>query len=77
MVKTVHIDILNNRWETPLIAAAQSGRHACITALMDHGARVNQQDRRGNTALHYVAIIGHMKAAEALMATSADCNIMN
>jgi hypothetical protein len=48
-----------------------------FTALMGHDARVNQQGRRGNTLLHYVTIIGHVKAAEALMAANADCNIMN
>jgi ankyrin repeat protein len=44
---------------------------------MDHGARVNQQDRHGNTAFHYVALLHHMKAAEALIAANADCNILN
>ena len=77
IVKTVFVNILNNRWESPLITAAQSGRHACITALLGHGARVDQQDRHGNTAIHYVALQHHMKAAEALIAANADCNIMN
>ena len=40
IVNTVYVDVLNNRWESPLIAAAQSGRAACITALLGHGARV-------------------------------------
>jgi ankyrin repeat protein len=77
MVNTVYVDVLNNRWESPLIAAAQSGRVACITALLGHGARVDNQDRHGNTALHYVAMRHHMKATEALVAGNADCNILN
>ena len=77
MVNTVYVDVLNNRWESPLIAAAQSGRAACITALLVHGARVDHQDRHGNTALHYVALLHHMKAAEALVAGNANCNILN
>ena len=65
IVNTVYVDVLNNRWESPLISAAQSGRAACITALLNHGARIDQQDRHGDTALHYVALRHHMKGAEA------------
>jgi ankyrin repeat protein len=77
IVNTVYVDVLNNRWESPLIAAAQSGRAACITALLGHGARVDHQYRHGNTALHYVAFLHHMKSVEALVESNANCNILN
>ena len=77
MVNTVYVDVLNNRWESPLIAAAQSGRVACITALLGHGAMVDHQDRHGNTALHYVALLHHKKSVEALVAGNANCKILN
>ena len=48
-----------------------------MTALLDHGARVSQQDRRGNTALHYAVINSHVKVLKALLSAVADCNVRN
>jgi hypothetical protein len=76
-VETICVDLLNNRWESPLIAAVQNGAFNSMTALLNHGARVNQQDRRGNTALHYAVINSHVKVLKALLSAGADCNVRN
>jgi ankyrin repeat protein len=76
-VTTIFVDLLNNRWESPLIAAVQTGAVDSVTALINCGARVNQQDRRDNTALHYAVINSNMKIFNALLAANADCNVRN
>jgi ankyrin repeat protein len=60
---SISVDLLNNRWESPLIAAVQNGAFNSMTTLLNRGARVSQQDRRGNTALHYAVINSHVKVA--------------
>ena len=60
---SISVDLLNNRWESPLIAAVENGAFNSMTTLLNRGARVSQQDRRGNTALHYAVINSHVKVA--------------
>jgi ankyrin repeat protein len=76
-VETICVDLLNNRWESPLIAAVQNGAFNSMTALLNRGARVDQQDRRGNTSLHYAVINSNVKVLKALLSAGADCNIRN
>ena len=77
LVKSIHVILTNCRFETPLIAAAQSGAHACIPTLISLGADIHFQDRLGNTALHYGVMTSGEKVVEALMTANADCNIPN
>jgi len=50
---------LKNNWggTTALMLAAYKGNMAIVKALLARGARINDQDDRGQTALHY-AILG-------------------
>jgi ankyrin repeat protein len=77
LVSSIHVNLTNNRFETPLIAAAQSGAHACIPTLISLGADVHFWDRLGNTALHYGVMTNGEKVVEALITANADCNIPN
>jgi ankyrin repeat protein len=76
-VKSIHVNLTNNHCETPLIAAAQSGAHACIPTLISFGADIHFRDRLGNTALHYGVMTSGEKVVEALMTANADSNIPN
>ncbi len=76
-MKTIYIDLLNNRWESPLIVAVQTGALNSSMALINCGARVSEQDRRGNTALQYAVINSNIKILNALLAADADCNVRN
>jgi ankyrin repeat protein len=77
LVNAIHVNLTNNRFETPLIAAAQSGAHACIPTLISLGADIHYRDRLGNTALHYGVMTNGEKVVEALITANADCNIPN
>ena len=76
-VKSIHVNLTNNHCETPLIAAAQSGAHACIPTLISFGADIHFRDRLGNTAIHYGVMTSGEKVVEALMTANADSNIPN
>ena len=75
LVNSIHVNLTNNRFETPLIAAAQSGAHACIPTLISFGADIHYRDLLGNTELHYGVITHGEKVIEALMTANVDCNI--
>jgi ankyrin repeat protein len=77
LANSIHVNLTNNRFETPLIAAAQSGAYSCIPTLINLGADIHYQDRLGNTALHYGVMTNGEKVVEALITAKADCNISN
>jgi len=43
-----------------------------ITLLIDRGARLNEQDNRGRSALMIAAALGHSAAVELLLKAGAD-----
>lgn len=51
---------------------AAGGNHVEVCRyLLEKGAKVDQPDKSGRTALHWAAISGHKEAAELLVASGA------
>ena len=72
--------IASNRREkefrgTPLMAAAAEGLTDIVTVLLSYGARVNDADPRGWTALLYAAEQGYETICRLLLDSSADPNV--
>jgi len=66
--------------ETPLHAAAKRGLASVITALTEHGARVNVTTALGSlneTPLHYACQGGFTAAVKALLTAGADAEVTN
>eukprot|EP00300_Choanocystis_sp_HF-7_P001688 c11361_g1_i1.p1 GENE.c11361_g1_i1~~c11361_g1_i1.p1 ORF type:complete len:774 (+),score=173.86 c11361_g1_i1:30-2324(+) len=60
---------------TPLIAAAQHGQLACVTAIIESGGNVNKSGGSGGfTPVQYAAQMGHVECVELLVAAGADPN---
>jgi ankyrin repeat protein len=58
---------LGDRWgRTPLIRASEKGHEGAARALLAHGARQEQRDGNGKTALHFAATKGHTGVVELL-----------
>ena len=68
------IDALDDRGETPLIAASFSGKPDAVDRLLDAGADVNGRSDRGMTALHAAAYSGHIDIVALLIDRGADVN---
>jgi ankyrin repeat protein len=63
----------NPHGETPLMAAARSGKIDAVRTLLDRGAHVNAQETwRGQTALMWAAAEGHVPVVELLVSRGAD-----
>lgn len=62
-----------------ILAAVESGRHALVSWLLDHGANVNARaaDRSRQTLLHAAAWQGDMGMVELLRARGADPNALD
>lgn len=65
--------------QTPLMLAAQADSHALAVTelLLASGAKVNELDRYGNTALIYAAQAGNLEVVKELIARGADASIAN
>ncbi|XP_053645951.2 transient receptor potential cation channel subfamily A member 1 homolog [Cherax quadricarinatus] len=61
--------------KTPLMLAAMRGHRLCCIELKS--TNINQQDREGNTALHYAVIGGFKFTVEVLLKMGAERNIPN
>ncbi len=55
--------------------AAQLGQTTAVGYLLAHGARVNDRDKHGYTALMWTAVDGWTATAQALLAANADTTI--
>ena len=72
------INQANGDGETSLIIAAKNDFSTVIILLQQNEINVNQQDKNGNTALHYAISAKGTKRTEALIAHgNIDINIKN
>lgn len=67
------LDPLDEKQQTPLMAAAREGGTYMCALLISRGGDVNLQDRDGWTALHFAADGGHEKVVELL--ANRDANL--
>ncbi|CAM2064156.1 Ankyrin repeat domain-containing protein [Sulfidibacter corallicola] len=65
---------LSNR-DTPLIAAAENGHMAILTALIQAGARLNLQGEGGQTALNRAVMNGRLEVVRSLLARGAFAHV--
>jgi hypothetical protein len=73
-----HSDIALSTGEanmTPLHWAARIGAVRCAAWLLEHGADLDAQDRKGRTPLHRATYEGRVEAAEVLIVLGADTTI--
>ncbi len=65
---------LPSRLGPPLVYAAREGNQKGVIELLKHGARVEQRDSSGNSALMWAAIGGHETIVQLLLKAGADPN---
>lgn len=61
-----------NAGETPLTAAAQNGRVDVVRYLLEHGAKINQPDGFGDTAIINACFSGDLSLVELLVEEGGD-----
>eukprot|EP00931_Biecheleriopsis_adriatica_P049795 TRINITY_DN28813_c0_g1_i1.p1 TRINITY_DN28813_c0_g1~~TRINITY_DN28813_c0_g1_i1.p1 ORF type:complete len:197 (+),score=50.24 TRINITY_DN28813_c0_g1_i1:29-592(+) len=57
---------------SPLMLAAHNGHVRCIAALLKAGAKPNERDEDGKTALHLAAVSGDLQCLQILLSAGAD-----
>ncbi len=62
--------------QTPLMAAALSGRAEAVRLLLEHGAATGPVDSEGRTALHRAAEAGSVDAIRSLISYGADVQVL-
>ena len=66
-----HVDSTHMYQMTCLHIACNKGYHKVVAALLDHGASINAQDKRGWTPLYHAAQRGHLPCVQLLLSTDA------
>eukprot|EP00179_Madagascaria_erythrocladioides_P015561 CAMPEP_0198364888 /NCGR_PEP_ID=MMETSP1450-20131203/153893_1 /TAXON_ID=753684 ORGANISM="Madagascaria erythrocladiodes, Strain CCMP3234" /NCGR_SAMPLE_ID=MMETSP1450 /ASSEMBLY_ACC=CAM_ASM_001115 /LENGTH=458 /DNA_ID=CAMNT_0044072329 /DNA_START=190 /DNA_END=1564 /DNA_ORIENTATION=- len=67
----------NDDGETPLIMASRHGRIECLKLLISAGAKLNVQNKWGNTAFYYAVVTSRGDIIAELVAAGADATIRN
>ena len=70
--KPVDVDLLNNKFWTPLILAAHEGKLEAVKVLIEHKATLDVADEGGSTALHIACKFGHADIARYLLDAGAE-----
>ena len=65
------VDACTNDNCTPLMTASEYGHVNVVTFLLEHGAKMDLQDRKGNTALHYAVRFSSSDVACKLLTLGA------
>ena len=68
------VNVLNDDQQTCLILAAMNGQSSVFEELKDAGVPLEQQDRRGWTAMNYAARMGYGIGAKKLLQLGAVIN---
>jgi ankyrin repeat protein len=71
----------NHQWNkknlSHLMLASRNGNVTAAKALLEHGAKINDTDIEGNTALHYASEEGFIEIVKILLNKNADKSIKN
>ena len=77
----ININARNGMGRTPLCNAVISDKFTlalpCVNTLLDEGADPNIPDNKGNTALHYAVLNGHVNMVDDLLAHGANPNTVS
>ena len=67
----VDVNLTTSNNCTPLMKASLNGHMNVVTFLVEHGANIDQQDKNGDTALHYAVNGNSSKVAHKLLSLGA------
>ncbi|KAH8075801.1 hypothetical protein JL720_10509 [Aureococcus anophagefferens] len=72
------VDLRNAHGHTLAMVAAQNNQKAILKVLCKFGVNINEQDYKGNTALHYANMYGYTRLAEYMVEKlEADETVVN
>ncbi|KAH8060598.1 hypothetical protein JL722_4709 [Aureococcus anophagefferens] len=72
------VDLRNAHGHTLAMVAAQNNQKAILKVLYKFGVNINEQDYKGNTALHYANMYGYTRLAEYMVEKlEADETVVN
>ena len=74
----VNKNAVNNHGQTPIhIVSSQRDCHELCLLLLKCGVKLNAVDGNGDTPLHVALQKGNMETLDKLLASGADCNVLN
>lgn len=75
--KGINCNIIDNNGNTILLVAAQNGNKKLVKTALRFNAKINHQNFKGNTALHYCFAFGYNELGEYLLSKGANDKIKN
>ncbi|CAM8925781.1 unnamed protein product [Rhodiola kirilowii] len=73
--RSVDLNLLNSRKQTPLMLAAMCGKVYCVHLLLGRGANILTFDSvNGRTPLHYASYYGNLSCLQAILTEAANSN---
>ncbi|GMH12288.1 hypothetical protein Nepgr_014129 [Nepenthes gracilis] len=74
--RSMNLDLLNRRKQTPLMMAAIRGKISCVQKLVDAGANILMFDSlHGRTCLHYAAYYGHSDCLLVILSAARSSHV--